>query len=136
MNTIIKNFKTNETINPLITTIQIMSTGVTLTEANTVIFAPQAFRFVDTDQAAARVHRLGQTDPCFIYTFILDTDNVPNISTRINDISDWSKELFLSIMGENIDKENISDIVEGNESFNVLPYEEKEEWLSGFEVFN
>ena len=136
MNTIIKNFKTNETINPLITTIQMMSTGITLTEANTVIFAPQAFRFVDTDQAAARVHRLGQTDPCFVYTFILDTDNVPNISTRINDISDWSKELFLSIMGENIDKENISDIVEGNESFNVLPYEEKEEWLSGFEVFN
>ena len=136
INSIINNFKNNESINPLVTTIQMMSTGVTLTEANTVIFAPQAFRFVDTDQAAARVHRLGQTDPCFIYTFVLDTDNVPNISTRINDISDWSKELFLSIMGENIDKENIGDIVEGNESFNKLPYDEKEEWLSGFEVFN
>lgn len=103
--TLLKIFREQPTKNPLITTIQMMSTGVTLIEANTVIFAPTPFRYTDYLQASDRVMRIGQTDPCYIYTFILDTGTVPNLSTRIQEISDWSKDLFEKIVGTKVDTE-------------------------------
>lgn len=129
----IKLFKEKDDVNPMVTTIQMMSTGVTLNEANVVIFAPTPFRYVDYEQASGRCHRIGQTDPVFIYTLILDTDGSPNLSTRIDDISNWSKELFQKIMGIRVDKNSLEEVVEaGNESYMLL--EEKDQWYSAFDI--
>jgi SNF2 family DNA or RNA helicase len=93
-------FRANSEINPLIATVQTMSTGVTLIEANTVIFLNQPWRFVDQEQAANRVYRIGQDTDVFVYTFILDTGNQPNLSTRMEDIVSWSKDMFKGIIGD------------------------------------
>ena len=130
----IKLFKENEKINPMVTTIQMMSTGVTLNEANVVIFAPTPFRYTDYEQAYSRCYRIGQTDPVFIYTLVLDTGGTPNLSTRIDDISNWSKELFQKIVGTKVDKIDLEEVVEaGQENMYILP-EEKDQWFSAFDV--
>lgn len=115
----IDNFKKDESLNPLITTPMTMATGVTILEANVVVFAPQPFRWTDYRQAYARAYRMGQTDPCFVYTLVLDTGNEPNLSTRISEISDWSKDLFMSIMDTPMDAELLQASVQdsGTEAF-------------------
>ena len=134
----IKEFKENSSINPMITTVQMMATGVTLNEANISIFAPTPFRYTDYEQAYSRHYRLGQDSEVFIYTLVLDTGGKPNISTRIEDISKWSEELFKSIVGSKIDKidleEELQNASTGEECF-IIQEEDKEQWLSAFEVF-
>ena len=118
-----------------------MSTGVTLNEANTTIFAPTPFRYTDYEQAMARCYRIGQDTDVYVYTLTLDTDGKPNISTRIQDISDWSKSLFMNIVGVNVDKIDLGDEVDvaqseetmGAESI-VFSSDEKDLWLSGFDI--
>lgn len=97
---ILDGFKTNENLNPLVATIQTLSTGVTLVEANTVIFLNQPWRHVDKSQAEDRVHRIGQDTDVNIFTFILDTGNEANLSTRMEDIISWSKDMFTEIVGD------------------------------------
>lgn len=92
-------FKTETPINPLIATIQTLSTGVTLTEANTIIFLNKPWRYVDVVQAEDRIHRIGQDTDVEIYNFVLDTGNKNNLSTRMNDIVQWSQDLFEGIIG-------------------------------------
>jgi SNF2 family DNA or RNA helicase len=95
----LKNFKEDTTVNPLVATIQTLSTGVTLTEANTVIFLNKPWRHTDAAQAEDRVHRIGQDTEVVIYTFILDTGSEANLSTRMEDVISWSKEMFEGIVG-------------------------------------
>jgi SNF2 family DNA or RNA helicase len=97
---LLKSFKTDQEVNPLIATIQTLSTGVTLVEADVVIFINQPWRSVDKSQAEDRVHRIGQDTDVKIYTFILDTGLKPNLSTRMADIVQWSKEMFEGIVGK------------------------------------
>ena len=97
---LLKNFKVDSKRNPLVATIQTLSTGVTLTEANTVIFLNKPWRHVDISQAEDRVHRIGQDTDVKIFTFTLDTGSKPNLSTRMDDIIAWSKEMFTGIVGD------------------------------------
>lgn len=97
---ILKEFKQNPDKNPLICTMQTMATGVTVVEANTVIFVGQGFRSVDKKQAYSRVYRIGQTDDVYIYTLILDTGGEPNLSTRLEDIVSWSQQMFDAVVGD------------------------------------
>lgn len=99
----LKKFKNDTKANPLIATIQTLSTGVTLVEANTIVFLNQPWRFTDRSQAEDRVHRIGQDTQVFVYTFVLDTGNEPNLSTRMEDIVNWSKDMFVGIVGEEPD---------------------------------
>ena len=94
------NFKNIDEANPLIATIQSLSTGVTLVEANTVIFLNPPWRHVDKSQAMDRVHRIGQTSDVYVFNFVLDTGGRPNLSTRMEDIISWSKEMFEAIVGK------------------------------------
>lgn len=97
---ILKEFKQNPKKNPLICTMQTMATGVTVVEANTVIFVGQGFRSVDKKQAYSRVYRIGQTDDVYIYTLVLDTGGEPNLSTRLEDIVSWSQQMFDAVVGD------------------------------------
>lgn len=106
---IIDEFKKNSSLNPLIASTKVMSTGHTITEANTVIFLNVPFRSVDYYQASDRVYRIGQDTEVFIYKLVLDTGETPNLSTRMQDILSWSKQQFGEIVGEDA----INDEMEG-----------------------
>jgi SNF2 family DNA or RNA helicase len=107
---LLKLFKEDTTRNPLIATIQTLSTGVTLVEANTVIFLNQPWRSTDRSQAEDRVHRIGQDTDVFIYNLVLDTGGKPNLSTRMEDIIDWSQKMFEGIVGKEDYKKELKPI--------------------------
>lgn len=91
---VLKQFKENIEINPLIASIQTLSIGVTLTEANTIVFLNKPWRYIEYQQASDRIHRIGQDTEVYIYTLILDTGNRENLSTRMEDIETWSRKMF------------------------------------------
>jgi len=90
----IHEFQTNPKINPLIASINMLSTGVTLTAANTLIFLNRPFRYHEYLQTSDRIHRIGADTDCFIITFELDTGEEPNLSTRMAEIIADSKQFF------------------------------------------
>ena len=96
-------FRANESINPLIASTKVLSTGHTIVECNTVIFLNVPFRSVDYYQASDRVYRIGQDTDVYIYKLVLDTGKSDNLSTRMQDILAWSKGQFNEIMGETDD---------------------------------
>lgn len=98
---ILRRFREDDDVNPLIATIQTLSTGVTLTEANTIIFLNKPWRYNEYQQASDRIHRIGQDTEVFIYTLLLDTDGRENLSTGMERVMEWSKEMFEHMMGEN-----------------------------------
>jgi len=106
---LLKSFKEETNKNPLVATIQTLSTGVTLTEANTVVFLNRPWRHTDELQASDRVHRIGQDTEVVIYTMVLDTGVKSNLSTRMEDIINWSKDMFEGIVGNKSDVEIVVD---------------------------
>jgi len=100
-------FKKDDKYNPIIATVQTLGTGVTLIEANTLIFLNPVWRSIEKEQVEGRVWRIGQEDEVFIYTLSLDTGNEPNLSTRMDDILAWSKEMVDSITNINTLEENL-----------------------------
>ncbi len=111
---IVKSFEVNEDINPLIATFQSLSTAVPLVMANQVILLDQPFRHYILDQAISRVDRLGQDTEVFVYSPLLDTDGIPNISTRSKDIMEVAKEMVAAIMNKPIidDIASLEDLTE------------------------
>lgn len=99
--TAVEKFQTDYSINPLISTTQMLVTGVTLTEANTMLFLNKPFRYTDYLQASDRIHRIGQDTDVFIYTILLDTGQKGNLSTRMEDIMEWSRSGFEGIVNGN-----------------------------------
>ena len=95
---LLKQFREDKSINPLVATMQTLATGVTLTEANQVIFINRPWRDADYKQSSDRVYRIGQDTECYIYTLTLDTGEEPNLSTSMKDILDWSKEMSEAIV--------------------------------------
>lgn len=110
---LVAEFKAKDDINPLIASLQVMSTGHTINEANTVIFLNVPFRSVDYEQASDRCYRIGQDTEVFVYKLILDTGTIPNLSTRMHDIVAWSKEQFTAIVGD--EPEELTSTVKTNE---------------------
>jgi hypothetical protein len=96
---ILEEFKNSDTANPLLATIQSLSTGVTLICANVCIFLNLPFRAADYEQASNRIFRIGQTAQVYFYDMILDTGDVPNLSTRMSDIMTWSQDQVSAILG-------------------------------------
>lgn len=96
----LKKFIEEDAINPLISSIQMLVTGVTIVVANTMVFLNKPWRHVDYLQASDRIHRIGQDTECFIYTIILDTGDKDNLSTRMEDVMEWSRTLFTEIVNE------------------------------------
>lgn len=95
---LLKQFRMDPELNPLVATIQTLSTGVTLNEASRVVFLNQPFRQSDYLQASERVYRIGQDTEVDVIKLLLDTGGEPNLSTRMEDILSWSKEMSASIV--------------------------------------
>lgn len=113
----INAFQTSPGLNPMIASLKMLATGATLTAANTVIFLNKPWRSIEYDQASDRVHRIGQDTDVNVVSLVLDTGDEPNLSTRMEEIMNYSSELF-------------DGIVEGtpvsNEIFNLLPQDTQE----------
>lgn len=95
----VKRFDSDPTLNPLLATYASLSTGVRLTMADTMILLNSPFRAYILEQAISRIYRLGQDSQTYVYQCVLDTGDVPNISTRSADILAWSTEQVEAIMG-------------------------------------
>jgi len=96
----VQKFVKNPDFNPLVSSLAMLVTGVTLIEANTMVFLNKPYRFTDYLQASDRIHRIGQDTDVYIYTVILDTGKAPNLSTRMEDIMEWSRDQFSDLVGE------------------------------------
>ena len=91
---LIQEFKNNEDIEVLIATSQTLSTGVTLIEANQMFFFGTPWRSADYNQCCDRIYRIGQNTDVNIYNVLLDTGDELNLSTRMNEILNWSDNMF------------------------------------------
>ena len=99
---LIQQFKNDEDTQVLIATSQTLSTGVTLTEANQMFFFGTPWRSADYNQCCDRIYRIGQTTDVNIYNVLLNTGSELNLSTRMNDILNWSDNMFNNMIeGEN-----------------------------------
>ena len=94
----VKRFQEDQSVNPLIASLKMISTGATLTAANTVIFLNKPWRSIEYQQASDRVHRIGQDTECEIISLVLDTGKEANLSTRMEDIIQWSNDQFDQIV--------------------------------------
>lgn len=96
----VKRFQEDQSVNPLIASLKMLSTGATLTAANTVIFLNKPWRSIEYQQASDRVHRIGQDTECEIISLVLDTGKEANLSTRMEDIMQWSGDQFDQIVDQ------------------------------------
>lgn len=117
---IIQEFKENDAVIVLTATSQTIGTGFTLTEASQMFFFGPPWRQSDFDQCSDRIHRIGQTDDVYIYNVILNTGNVLNLSTRMEDILQWSKNMTESVItvsdNSDIDDVNFDNMLFATES--------------------
>lgn len=121
---ILNEFKKNPDVNPLVATYKSLYAAVPLTEASTTIFIDQPFRDYIKHQAESRTDRLGQPFTPRFFNLILDTGTEPNISTRANDILEWSKAQVAAIMGDEgsaVEIDSVDKYYESNESMLLHP---------------
>lgn len=107
---LISHFRENDEIDVLVATTQTVSTGVTLIEANQILFFGTPYRNADFEQACDRIHRIGQTSEVYIHKVLLKSSR-KNVTDRIDDILGLSETMVNSIINE-----DANDIL--NESFN------------------
>lgn len=121
----VRTFYKDPDVNPMVATLQSLSTAVPITCANNIIYLNQPFREAIKIQSLSRVARLGQDKPVTIWNVLLDTGDVPNLSTRSNEIMEWSRDQVAQIIGnKNLDIETLSfenniddDLSYGSENF-------------------
>lgn len=95
----VSRFEKDLKANPLLATYASLSTGVRLVMADTIILLNSPFRQYILDQAVARAYRKGQDSRVIVYKVTLDTGDIPNISTRSDDILQWSAEQVAAMLG-------------------------------------
>ena len=106
----ILRFKEDSNIDVLVATSQTLGTGVTLTEANLMFFFGTPWRSADFDQCCDRIYRIGQTTDVFIFNVLMDSEKL-NLSTRMENILNWSNKMFDSMI-TSTDDESIKNLNE------------------------
>ena len=114
----IMRFKEDSNVDVLVATTQTLGTGVTLTEANLMFFFGTPWRSTDFDQCCDRIYRIGQTTDVFIFNVLMDSEKL-NLSTRMENILDWSNKMFGSVI-TSTDNETIKNLNENSSNESVM----------------
>ena len=64
---LVRSFQEDHGVRVLVAQIQVGGAGITLTAASTMVFCSASFNYSDFEQAKARIHRIGQAQPCTYY---------------------------------------------------------------------
>lgn len=109
---ILSSFQNDDTVRVIVATSATIGTGVNLFEASQMFFFGTPWRESDFNQCCDRIHRIGQTDDVDIRIVLLESEDELNVSTRMNDIMNWSREMFNSAITvtENDHDDIIDDI--------------------------
>lgn len=99
LGSLLSTFETNADKNPLVATYASLSTAVPLLACDQVLMIDSPYRDYVLQQAISRVNRIGATTQTYVYTVMLDTGDLPNISSRSFDIMKWSQSQIESITG-------------------------------------
>jgi SNF2 family DNA or RNA helicase len=97
---IVRKFHDDDDVNPIIATYASLSTAVPVLAANQVILLDIPFRNYILDQTVSRALRIGQTNPVYLYSIVLDTGTEPNISTRAGAILAACQKEIAACLGE------------------------------------
>ncbi len=97
---IIKEFKTSDNANVLLASIQLAGVGLTLVEANNVIFFNEWWNPSINLQARDRVNRIGQQKEVFISSFVIKN----TIDERLQNILKEKKAIFEGVVEKLNDK--------------------------------
>lgn len=95
-----KRFNQVKEANPLVATYNSLSTAVPVVAASTGVMYNMPMRDYIWKQAVARFDRLGQDGAVTIIKVLLDTGEEPNISTRSNELMEWSKDMVDAMIAE------------------------------------
>jgi hypothetical protein len=110
---LLAKFREDDSIDVILGTNKILETGVTLVEANIMMIFGTPWRNSDFNQLCDRIHRIGQTDDCYIYTFYLESQE-KNLSNRMDEILEWSKNMtdsYIDTLVENSENSTESSLV-------------------------
>ncbi|MCP4394368.1 MAG: DEAD/DEAH box helicase [Alphaproteobacteria bacterium] len=102
VNSIVKQFQSDKDSNPLVASISMLSTGATLTAADTMVVINRPDRQAMFTQIQDRIYRIGQDKDVTIYTLTLDTGDIANLSTRMQEILESSKQFTDEVVGEDL----------------------------------
>jgi hypothetical protein len=91
--TVLTQFKEDPNTLVMVATSWCLGVGVTLTEASLMLFFGTPWRSTDYEQASDRIWRIGQTEEVDIYTVLMKSRS-KNLSSRMQDILDWSGRMF------------------------------------------
>lgn len=89
---LIEKFKNDESIKVMVASNQVIGVGVTLVESNTMYIFGTPWRKSDFNQLSDRIHRIGQTETCYINIVGLKTE-APNLFDRMLHILNWSGKM-------------------------------------------
>jgi hypothetical protein len=95
---IIKSFRDDKDVNPLLATYASLATAVPLTMVSDVVVLDSPFRDYVLTQAIARAHRLGNENQVYVHYIILKTDE-PNVNDRSLDLAEFSGDAVAEILG-------------------------------------
>ena len=117
LNSSVKDFKIDPTLNPIVATYKSLSTAVPMIEANVLILLNQPFRDYEKTQSISRIDRLGQDSQTYVFNVLLDTGDEPNISTRSLDILQWSKDQVDLLLGDGVSIETFKESIAQMDQF-------------------
>ena len=98
---LIDQFKKDPNTKVIVATSQTIGTGVTLIEANQILFFGAPWRSADYDQCCDRIYRIGQECDVYIYNIILNTPEL-NLSSKMDKILKWSSDMFHNAIDNSI----------------------------------
>lgn len=139
---LIDQFKSDPSTMVLVATVQSMGVGHTLIEASQLFFFGLPWRYADYEQAADRIYRIGQTSEVSIINVKLKSKD-PNLSDRIEDIMNWSHDMFMTyvdsdlilegeeMMSESVDTVDDQGTSSGPTDIEKRPYYNRIDYVNG-----
>jgi SNF2 family DNA or RNA helicase len=90
----VRSFQEDETVTAFVGQISTAGLGITLTKASVMVFYSMNYSSSDFEQARARIHRSGQTEPCTYYYILAENTVDGKILKALRDKKELAKSLI------------------------------------------